>query len=882
MELKNYQKRVQQDLLRYLALLNSTNGDYSRSYTNLWEEKGFPVGQEGMQAYIDRVPGVPHVCFKIPTGGGKTFQGCCALKPIFDALPPTKMQAVVWLVPSESILTQTLGALQNPEHPYRQKLNLLFNNKVEVYSKEELLRGQNFNIVAVREHLSLMVLSYDSFKGGTKNDLKSKQENSNLAPMAQALGTPSVPIKDTDETALLQVINRLNPVVIVDESHHATSSLSVEMLKDFNPSFILELTATPKQQSNIISYVDAYLLKQENMVKLPVIVQNRTSVAEVVSQAIDMRNQLEQQAEKQEANGGKYIRPIVLFQAQPQKESKSENFTKLKNKLLDYGIPTEQIAIKTASVNELKDVHLMERDCPIRYIITVNALKEGWDCPFAYILASTANKTSLIDVEQIVGRILRQPHAEQQAEPCLNMSYVLTCSSDFSATLSNIVKGLNAAGFTRKDYRISEDSAAYPADGQGTGEPLILQTATPEAEGEGGDERTPSTNRPPEGMEDILSSAPVAETQTREAADKMLDEAVRQNKQYEEAIKNMGSDNTSEHIPTELLGKKKVFRMCPEYADEAKTLRLPQFFRKTKRSLFSDFEEANMVLLTKESLLNDFSLKGQPTTIVWQDSENIRRIDVEARDGGRARVMRATANDQKYLAELLNSLSHEARVKTCKGVIHSRIDKLDGIDSDELVRYIDRIVDEMDESRLDELIKFPHYFAETILNYIKDLQNEHARKRFRALLDQGNIVCRPSYSFPVAISPGRFTNEFCGSLYEAEEAGNTLETKLLHELQNVDCVKWWHRNISLRGFNINAYRNHWPDFIVCTHSGKIILIETKGEQLGNAESEEKLEIGRKWADKAGEQYAYFMVYEHHAPTAEAYSLDDFISLLKGM
>jgi len=63
--------------------------------------------------------------------------------------------------------------------------------------------------------------------------------------------------------------------------------------------------------------------------------------------------------------------------------------------------------IKTADVNELKGVDLLRPDCPIRYIITINALKEGWDCPFAYILASIANRTSRIEVEQIVGRVLR-------------------------------------------------------------------------------------------------------------------------------------------------------------------------------------------------------------------------------------------------------------------------------------------------------------------------------------------------------------------------------------------------------------------------------------------------------------------------------------------
>ena len=210
--------------------------------------------------------------------------------------------------------------------------------------------------------------------------------------------------------------------MIVDESHHARSELSLEMLKNFNPCFVLDLTATPKKESNIISYVDAVQLKKENMVKLPVIVYNRDNQGEVLTDAIDLRNRLEELAQSRPEQSEQYIRPIVLFQAQPRGKEESTTFEKLRDKLVETGIPAEQIAIRTADVNELKKRDLLSPDCPIRYIITVNALKEGWDCPFAYILASLANKTSQVDVEQILGRILRLPHTTQHSHPALNMT----------------------------------------------------------------------------------------------------------------------------------------------------------------------------------------------------------------------------------------------------------------------------------------------------------------------------------------------------------------------------------------------------------------------------------------------------------------------------
>ena len=453
MELKSYQKKVIADLTRYLELLNETQ-NYMTAFEQFWREKSAPA----LGRYQNVIPGVPNLCFKVPTGGGKTFIACNAVRPIFDALPATKTKAVVWLVPSDAILTQTAKALKDTSHPYRQKIDVDFGGRVEVYTKQELLNGQNFNPTAVTEQLSVMVLSYDSFRGRGKEGLKAYQENSNLAAFAKVLGKPDSPIEKADETALFQIINQLNPLVIVDESHHARSELSLEMLENFNPCFVLDLTATPKKESNIISYVDAVQLKNEHMVKLPVIVYNRDSQAEVLTDAIDLRNKLEEIANAEYAKTGKYIRPIALFQAQPKGKEDATTFEKLRDKLVDAGIPADQIAIRTADVNELKNVELMSPNCPIRYIITVNALKEGWDCPFAYILASLANKTSQVDVEQILGRILRLPHTSQHTQSALNMSYVLTSSNDFNNTVAHIVKGLNSAGFSDKDYRIGESA----------------------------------------------------------------------------------------------------------------------------------------------------------------------------------------------------------------------------------------------------------------------------------------------------------------------------------------------------------------------------------------------------------------------------------------
>ena len=237
MELKSYQKEVVADLARYLELVVELQNP-AKAYQALWSEKNVMVGLGGMPAYVNDLPGVPHVCAKVPTGGGKTFIAASAVNTIFSAMPQRRAKALVWLVPSDAILTQTRKALENPAHPYRQRLDRDFGGRVQVYSKEQALMGQNLTPSAVMEQLSVFVLSYDSFRTSKKEGRKAYQENGYLAEFAKWMDDPSVLLADTDETALIQVIRYLNPVVIVDESHHATSDLSVEMLQNFNPSFV--------------------------------------------------------------------------------------------------------------------------------------------------------------------------------------------------------------------------------------------------------------------------------------------------------------------------------------------------------------------------------------------------------------------------------------------------------------------------------------------------------------------------------------------------------------------------------------------------------------------------------------------------------------------
>ena len=883
MELKNYQIQVISDLERFLELLIEKQS-ISSAYSTLWNEKGVNVGIDGMPPYKMELAGVPQVCFKVPTGGGKTFLAANSIKPIFDSMPHIHPKAVVWLVPSDAILTQTYRTLTDKNHDYRKKIDVDFGNKVEIYSKQQLLNGQNFNPTSVSDNLSVFVLSYDSFRTSKKDGRKAYQENGSLLPFVRFKQDSGSLLEDTDETALIQVIRKLNPVVIVDESHHATSKLSKEMLQNFNPSFVLDLTATPKNGSNIISFVDARQLKAENMVKLPVIVYNRKSQEDVFVSAISLRRKLENEAVEEQKNGGRYIRPIVLFQAQPRTNDDSTTYDKIKHTLIDMGIPESEIAIKTADRDELKNIDLSSKDCSIRYIITVNALKEGWDCPFAYILATVANRTSSIDVEQILGRILRLPNTRKNEREVLNLSYVITSSNAFYATLDKVVEGLNAAGFTSKDYRIDdyvEQDTEFSVEQAGNIQTeLKLDNDVTDDTNNVSDEIDPLNidfvreQISPFVNNDNMESQ--SQSEVNDVVTDMLDHAKTQNELYWQDF-----DETEEYLPVppEVGNKMKHYKVNQLYASEAGQIEIPQFMIETGRSLFSEHEHQ---VLTKENLYAGFSLLDKDTVIDFDsiDSE-IARIDIDDSDA-MPKAWKLQGFDSQNVKQWFDEQPSDRKMRLCKDMIIKKLSKNNAINDRDLEVYVDRIIQNLTEDQLTDMEQTPGIYVLKINKKVNSLLNEYAKKMFFEWVEQDKISCQSSYKLPKEISPTETIASIPKSLYNEEEKFDTeYERKVVMELSSLNNIKWWHRNMARKGFAINGAVNAYPDLMVRTESGKLLLIETKGDQLENSESKEKAEIGAKWAEMAGRMYKYYMVFETKNPGYNgAYSYEEFMRIVK--
>lgn len=876
MELKKYQKRVISDLSDYLHHLNEQSS-LERAFSAYWESRQIPVGQDGIQGYQNIIDGVAHVCYKVPTGGGKTYLACASVKPIFDALPPVRRQAVVWLVPSDAILTQTLETLKNPSHPYRQRLNADFGGRVEVYSKEELLAGQNFSPATVAEQLSVMVLSYDSFRSANKEGRKAYQANGNLASFATALGAPEQPIENADETALFQVINQLNPVVIVDESHHATSNLSTEMLVNFNPAFILDLTATPKKQSNIISYVDALALKNESMVKLPVIAYNRSSQTEVIIDAIDLRQSLEAAALQQQEQGGRYVRPIVLFQAQPKTGEDATSFERLREKLVAAGIPETQIAIKAANINEIKGVDLLSPECEIRYIITVNALKEGWDCPFAYILASLANKTSQVDVEQILGRVLRQPHATRQRNPLLNMSYVLTSSNDFKSTLKQIIAGLNSAGFSRRDFRAADENQLELTNLPAAPTSAVSSGDTESEEFLGFDETKVATDLRERGTTATETTSP---TPASTSLAGMLEQAQQKGSDYEKEAEE-AAELGDGFVPADLESAVDTTQMFEEFRDEVASLKLPQLVIQTPPSALFSTGAEDVDLLQNEALAADFTLQDKNTGLdLTTADEQMYRIDVKTKSDV-PRAFRMTAADQRFMREHFSKLSVESQKRNAAEAIYERLKPINSVGDSDLRHYIERVIDNFGAEELLTYQEHPGAVAEKIRAKIRGLLEEHKFKKFYRDIETRHIGVQPSFAFPSVIQPVHSSSLIGRSLYEAEDRMNNDEMEFAGRFSGLDNIRWWHRNIERKGFCINGPINHYPDFILMTTRGTVVIVEPKGAQLKNDDSRRKVRLGNVWASMAGEGFRYYMVFQDGVePLEGAYTSSQFFQILE--
>lgn len=435
---------------------------------------------------------VPNVVFKVPTGGGKTWLAVSGVSRIMGRYLGRNTGFVLWIVPNEAIYSQTLKRLKDRQHPYRQALDRAAAGRVQIMEKTDRLDARD-----VQSKLCVMLLMLQSANRETQDSLKMFQDRGDVhgffppegeqqAHQAAIDRTPNLSaysdIFPLVKDSLGNALRMIRPVVVVDEGHRGTADLAFKTLYGFNPCFVLELTATPKdieprrgqnprdaRYANILVEITGQELDREGMIKMPLNLDPRQSSdwKATLNAAVAKLNSINTEARRFRADTNRYIRPILLIQVErtgaDQRESGHIHAEDVREWLLTAGFDHSEIAIKTAEQNDLnapENQDLLSPTNRVRAIITKQALQEGWDCPFAYVLCSLAASGNLSAMTQLVGRILRQPDALKTNIRELDECHVITHHANTADVVEAIKTGLQQDGLGDLVLQVSSGTSS--------------------------------------------------------------------------------------------------------------------------------------------------------------------------------------------------------------------------------------------------------------------------------------------------------------------------------------------------------------------------------------------------------------------------------------
>ena len=411
---------------------------------------------------------VPHVCLKVPTGGGKTLLGVAALERIKQ-----DTGFVLWIVPTRAIYEQTLKAFRTREHPYRQMLERLSGGKVKLLQKDDRFTRQD---VASRLCVMLLMLpsanrqkgrdflkifrdsgGYTSFFS-EQDDITANRELAEHLPDLEK-NSSGAWVKQS----LINVLKLIRPTVILDEAHKAygpndkNNREFVKSVNRLNPRFVLELSATPKIGiSNILVNISGTELQAEEMIKLPIEIHSfgNSDWKHTLAETQKRVEQLEEEARQLQSRENRYVRPIALVRVQrtgrEQRGLGNIHSEDVRAYLIrNLSVPESQIRVQSSENKELGHEDLLSEHSPVRWILTKDALKEGWDCSFAYVLALLDNTTATTAMTQMVGRIMRQPYARRiETSHALNQCYIYCYNKDVGKAVEGVKAGLENEGLT--------------------------------------------------------------------------------------------------------------------------------------------------------------------------------------------------------------------------------------------------------------------------------------------------------------------------------------------------------------------------------------------------------------------------------------------------
>jgi type III restriction enzyme len=867
MELKDYQHRVLESVDRYCrACVQFGDPDVAFYQTTkaLWEAgsqyrpvSGFPED-------------MPYFCLRVPTGGGKTLLAAHAVPLVNNRLLHTEHSVVLWLVPSKAIKDQTLNALKNREHPYRQVLEAECGT-IEVLDLDE---AKAVTRATLDTATTIIVSTSQAFNVGDTEIRKVYESSGTLqhhfdnlpSELRKELLTDDG--KETVPYSLANVLRMRRPLIVVDEAHNNRTELSFDTLARFRPSCILELTATPdtaKRPSNVLHSVSAMELKAEEMIKLPILLETQADWQKLLGDAIARRGELQELAKKSEMETKRHLRPIVLIQAQPRsKDQDTLHVDALKEDLLkNHNVPEEEIAIATGDQKDLTGVDLFDEKCPIKYILTQQALAEGWDCSFAYILASVAEMKSSKAVEQILGRILRMPEARRFPDPRLNQSYAYVASHSFRETAENLRDALvSGSGF--EEVEASEFVQAAREEQI----PLGISANS---------RRTPLQPVKVEIKEDIDVSRYTKPLKEKISWDKKSKSLVIKEPLSSEEVKEL--DESVVMVDSKALIQKA--------AEEISTRKVPIFETPSQRGI--PFSVPQLVLDhgkeqyeffdDLESLNYSRELPILQAVVIPEELEALNQSTKVAETG----ALDVVEGKVKYISGLQKdfqlSYTPEHWNQAKLGGWLCRNIQVYSVTHDELLIFIDGWLNSLLGMTGWGLSKANQY--KFVLRGLleKRIHAIHEKARAKAwqetLFEEKAVRIEDGFAFlfhPDGYAPDtvcsrsdEFNHHYYPEVGDLKETGEEfLCAQYLDQLAEKGEIEFWVRNLVRKGnasfFLQTAKDKFYPDFVCKLPDGRILVVEYKGADRWK-EAEDDRRLGDLWAELSGGKCLFVMVTE---------------------
>lgn len=834
-QLKEYQQKTLDKLEEYLkqARLFGAKSTFNEISESKAEYKT-----------IKNLENVPYICLRLPTGGGKTFLSAHSISIASKNYLEQDFPVVLWLTPSTIIKEQTVETLKNPNHPNRKVLESAFGGNVAIFDIADFVNVRPHDL---KSKVCIFVSTIQSFRVENKEGRKLYAHNENLethfAGITNNTNFNLDRIEDGADKGKIKfsfanLLNIHTPLVIVDEAHNNTTNLSYEVMDRVNPSCIIEFTATPSKESNVLHRVSAMELKAEEMIKLPIVLTEYPSWQESIEAAIIKRKGLEDVAKLDKD----YIRPIVLIQAE--NKDKEVTVEVIKNYLIENGkVEPEKIAIATGEQRELDGINILDPNCPIEFVITMQALKEGWDCPFAYIFCSVATVNSKTAVEQLLGRVLRMPYAKSREKSDLNKAYAFVSTTSWPNAVAKLCDNLTNMGFDETEAETSLEPNQEKLE-LGEIKP-VKQTFTTKID----------TTKLTEEVKQVLE----IETKDDGTSTIKLDFSIPQ-EIIEQVEKVIDKKDVIAFKRTVAVLKNKTINLTP--SEKGEIIEVPQL------RLFIDGE---WELAEKDMFLpNGWNLLDYPA--IFENGE------FDIRDDGKTveiDINGKTITETYYQNTLSLNLEH-IETNWSNSDLSRWLDRKivqPDITMPVKLEFIRRIVEYLNlqkEISLSTLIMRKFLLAKAIDNKINDYRKIAFAKGYQQTLFDNLVPVETSFDFSFKFGqyyPARekyigrksFNKHFYPIIADmnGEEVDCAIEIDIMPE------VKYWVRNIEHHpmAFNLpTSTDKFYPDFVALLNDGRLYAIEYKGaDRISNDDSKEKDNIGKLWAEKSNGKCLFKMV-----------------------